>query len=294
LSNNGHIDFFNYYDKQAAIIELVFGEYDGWGLCIELASSGDQKPMLLALAYSHHSSENGIDILHISALDSISPSDAELKYPGPIIEYGYPRGEAMQVTLASGINAIIRENDAEAAQVLVEREFLLLQYYVDTQYWREAWIRYYRLIYRDSYDRIKNPAIAIVRNLGGLDAVNDDAKRAFAQKALGYVQEFSYERDFTGSDFVNLVSAVIEKRGDCDSRSMLWAIMLSLADIRSAMMVSPYFSHAMGLADIAGDGARFEHLGTQWLVAETTAKIDIGLIDQEQSDPNYWLGIVFE
>jgi hypothetical protein len=210
------------------------------------------------------------------------------------MEYSFPRGGIKPVILPGGIHAIIRENDAEAAQVLIEREFQILQYYANSPYWQEAWIRYYRFIFRDSYDRILNPVFALVRNWGGHNANTDEAKRAFAQTALTYVQGFIYERDLSGSDFINLVTAVVEGRGDCDSRAMLWAIILSGADIRSAMMVSRQYGHAMGLADIAGNGARFEHFGTRWLVAETTANVDIGLIAQDQSDPQHWLGISFE
>jgi hypothetical protein len=75
---------------------------------------------------------------------------------------------------------------------------------------------------------------------------------------------------------------------------MLWAIILSGANIRSAMMVSPHYSHAMGLADIAGTGARFDLYERKWLVAETTDKVNIGLIAQDVSDPQHWFGILFE
>jgi hypothetical protein len=293
LSNRGDVDFFDYHGKQAAIIELNFGDSSGWALCVELAAAGtSMPPMLLALGYGPE--DSGLDLLHISALDSISPSAAERYYPGPIIEYSYPRGEMKPVTLAGGINAVIRENDAEAAQVLIEREFIILQYYAETSYWMEAWARYYRLIYRDSYDRVINPVFALVRSWGGYNIIGDEEKREFAKTALTYLQSFQYERNFDGSDFLNLVSSVTENRGDCDSRAMLWAIILSHAEIRSAMMVSPQHSHAMGLADIAGAGARFEYLDIRWLVAETTANIDIGLIAQEQSDPQHWFGIIFD
>jgi hypothetical protein len=59
-------------------------------------------------------------------------------------------------------------------------------------------------------------------------------------------------------------------------------------------MVSYYYGHAMGLADITGAGAHFESHGIQWLVAETTANIDIGLIALDQSDPQYWFAVIFE
>jgi hypothetical protein len=189
---------------------------------------------------------------------------------------------------------MVHENDAEAAQFLIEREFMILEAYYNTPFVEQASIRYYRSIYRDSYDRIADAVSVVARNLGGHLAVTDEQKRAFAQSALTLVQGFKYERDFSGSDFVNLVSAITEGRGDCDSRAVLFALILANANIRSAMMVSYHHSHAIGLADVAGMGARFESGGTRWLVAETTAPVDIGLIDQTQSDPNHWFAVLFE
>jgi hypothetical protein len=97
-----------------------------------------------------------------------------------------------------------------------------------------------------------------------------------------------------GSDFVNLVSAATEGRGDCDSRALLLAILLEQANIPGAIMVSREYSHAMGLADIAGPGARFSAGGKRWLVAETTAAVKIGLIGKGSADPAKWLGVIFE
>ena len=295
IGNRGDVDFFRYRNRQAAIIKLTFGSYDGWGLCVELDGSGTARPpMLLALAYGPGDIRE-LELFHISALDSIAPSLAERRYPGPVIEYSYPRGRARSVTLADGaITAMVLENDAEAAQVLIEREFQILQYYANAENWQEAWMRYYRFIYRDSFDRLASAVSALVRNFGGYPADSDEARRAFAQRALTFVQGFRYERDLSGSDFLNLVTTVTEGRGDCDSLAILWAIILANANIRSAFMVSRQYSHAMGLADIAGTGARFELSGIRWLVAETTANVDIGLIAQDVSDPQHWLGVVFE
>jgi hypothetical protein len=294
LSNKGESDFFRYNNKEAAILELKFGNLSGLGICVELAASSGKTPLLVALAYGP-ANKTALNVFHLSALDSIVPSDAEQLYPGPIIDYSYPRGAQKNTALgSSGVSAMIRENDAEAAQVLVEREFVVLTTYVNTPMWKEAWIRYYRMIYRDSYDRVSDAAAALVSSWGGNAIGNDEAKIAFAQKALTFVQGFKYERNPETSDFLNLVSAVTEGRGDCDSRAMLWAIFLSNANIRSAMMVSPHYSHAMGLADISGVGARFDAYQTKWLVAETTDKVKIGLIAKDVSDPQHWFGILFE
>jgi hypothetical protein len=294
IGNNGEIDFYQYNKRQAAIMKLNFNNNDGWGLVVELDAAGGQKPLLLALAYGSAGAKE-LELFHVSALDSVCPSKAERSYPGPVIEYSYPRGEQKGVSLAGGsLNVMIRENDAEASQVLIEREFQILQNYINTQLLQAAWRRYYRFIYRDSYDRIANVASIIVRSWGGPPSSGNAEKRAFAQRALTLVQGYKYERDFSGSDFLNLVTAVTENRGDCDVRAMIFAIILSKADIRAAMMVSHQHGHAMGLVEIEGNGARFESYGTQWLVAETTANVDIGLIAQDQSDSGHWLGIIFD
>jgi len=300
LSNKGDVDFFEYAGRLASVITLSFGEFSGWGLAVELNSNTDTKPIMLALAYYPAANARGgeLDLFCLSALDSICPSEGARRYPGPIMEYSYPRGEAKKTPLViSGLTAMIHENDAEASQVLIEREFAIFNSYLNTPFLQDACIRYYRFIYRDSYSRISDAVSAIARNfaVGASGAkMTDDQKRLFAQKTLTFVQGFSYERDLSGSDFLNLVTAITQGRGDCDSRAMLFALILAKADIGSALMLSHHYSHAMGLANVTGNGARFEALGTKWLVAETTAKIDIGLIDQELSDTSRWYAVVFE
>jgi hypothetical protein len=289
LGNTGDTAFFEYGDKAAAMMELSFGGYAGWGLCVELGKGPNgNTPLMAALAYAPVE-KKGMDLYHLSALDSLAPSSPERRLPGPVMEFSYPRGGRKGAAIAgTALRVTIRENDAEAAQALVDREFALLVHYQNAQNWQDAWIRFYRAIYRDSRDRVADAVSLLVQNWNrGLD------KRAFAEKALAWVQGFVYERNLSGSDFVNLVSALTEGRGDCDSRAMLWALILTEADMPAAMMVSRDYSHAMGLANIAGSGARFEAGGIKWLVAETTKKVGIGLISQDMSDPSHWIGILF-
>jgi hypothetical protein len=301
LGSKGEIDYFKYHEKQTAVLELKFGgDKSGWGLCFELAETKGRRPpllaaplrttpFLLALAYGP-AAKTDLNLFHFSALDSIAPSDAEKLYPGPITEYSYPRTGQIIIPVAdSGVTAAVYKNDAEASQVFIEREYEILTTYMKTPALKKAWLRYYRAIYRDSYARVENIALALIKKWG-----RGATDRAFAQKALAFVQGFKYERNQEGSDFLNLVSAAAAGSGDCDSRVILWAIILKYAGIRAAMMVSPQFSHAMGLADIAGAGARFEAYKTKWLVAETTSNVDIGLIDKEQADPKNWFGVLFE
>jgi hypothetical protein len=333
LGSRGDVSYFEYGNKLAALMELRFSDpesgnsgnrnpgrnsgapLEGWALCVELGRGDHENagsrgaaadsPLLLALAYGPPG-KTELPFLHLSALDSIAPSEMERRLPGPITAFSYPRGEQRKRRLAGfAFEALSGEHDAEAAQALVDREYAILRRYLFSEQWREAWIRFYRVIYRDSWERLADAAFQLERHWNAMTPAGGgeeagpplqpgEENRSFAGKALGWVQSFAYERDLLGSDFVNLVSAAFEGRGDCDSRALLWAIVLSQANIPAAMMVSREYSHAMGLADLEGPGARFEEAGKKWLVAETTAPVGPGLIAQDLSATEAWFGVFFE
>ena len=300
LNSSGEIDPFEYRGKDARLISVNFslagsGQMSGWAICIELAKPGQaagtqQTPLLLALAYGP-AQNAALAALHLSALDSLAPEEADRLAPGPITEYAWPREKRVSTPVFGlDIEALVFEGEEEAAQDLIDREFQVLCLYENSPAWQEAWIRYYRAIFRDSFDRLVNIAFQVERNFN----VPSRENRDFAEQVLKWVQTFEYERVTTGSDFINLVSTATEGRGDCDNLSMLWAIIMIHADIPASMMVSRYYSHAMGLADLPGAGARFEVEGQRFLVAETTADVSIGLIGETVSEVDYWLGIPFD
>jgi hypothetical protein len=297
LRSSGEINDFKYRDRKAVLLELDFpgqnSRLSGWGLCLELETRGTGTPLLLALAYGE-AGKAELQTLHLSALDSLAPAEGDRRSPGPITEFTYPRGKRVRVSPAGlDLEAFAREHDQEGAQALVEREFEVLKRSADAPQWKTAWTRFYRAIYRDSFSRLSEIAFALERHWSTKTAPGTSSWD-LAGKALEWVQNFTYERDLQGSDFVNLVSAAIDGRGDCDSRSLLWAIILEQADIPAAIMVSADYGHAMGLVDIEGVGARFEWDGKKWLVAETTASVALGRIGQKVSDPTHWLGIIFQ
>ncbi|GHV74804.1 hypothetical protein AGMMS49940_21060 [Spirochaetia bacterium] len=299
LRNNGEISEFEYRNRKAVLLELDFpapsstSRLSGWGLCVELEGRQNGTPLLLALAYGE-AGKAALQTLHLSALDSLAPSEGDRRAPGPLTEYAYPRGNRIRVSPAGlDLEAFAREHDREGAQALVEREFEVLKRAADSPQWKSAWSRFYRTIYRDSFSRLSELAFALERHWN-IPEMAPGTTWDLAGKALKWVQSFTYERDPSGSDFVNLVSAAIEGRGDCDSRSLLWAIIMEQANIPAAIMVSADYGHAMGLIDIPGPGARFELDGARWLVAETTAAVNLGRIEQKMSDPAHWLGIIFQ
>ncbi|MDR2193683.1 MAG: hypothetical protein LBP19_04345 [Treponema sp.] len=300
LGNGGEIEAFDYRGAGAALARLEFNmggaAYLGWGLCLDRGED-----LLLALAYGP--GEDSQEIFHLSSLDSIAPTPGDRYYWGPVTEYGWPRGELRETPLYnSDVTALIGAGDAEAAQALVDREFYVLRQFEDSPLWQDAWRRFYRMILRDSWERLRDPLFQLERKwnagaaLGGGKAGEDSpglSDRELAAGALSYVQGFRYERDLMGSDFVNLVSAVTEGRGDCDSRALLWALFLSQAGVDAGIMVSRDYGHAMGIADIAGPGARFPFEGKEYLVAETTAAVELGLIGKNVSETAKWMGVNF-
>jgi hypothetical protein len=306
LGSRGDTSFFEYQNKKAAVLELIFSNpggqgrtktLAGWGLCVELGQpvgtgpdGNTPRPLLLALAYGPAEMEE-LMALYLSALDSIIPEEGDRRYPGPITEFSYPRQNRRLMPLAAlNAEAWFYEEDAEASQALVDREFAVLKLALPDAGLKEARKRFYRAIYRDSWDRLADAAFVLERKLNVPPLENRD----LAEQVLRWVQGFKYERDLMGSDFVNLTSAAREGRGDCDSRAMLWALILNQADIPAGIMISPELGHAAGLADLPGSGARFETDGKKWLVAETTAKVALGLIAEDYSEISKWTGVLFE
>lgn len=307
ISSSGDMSTFMYHGRQALLMELNFSlngtAQSGWGLCIELGDQGSAThPLLAALAYGDASLQE-LSNFHLSALDSIAPAAGDTFFPGPISEYAYPEQAPKETKLTGlSVSARLSPDAALASKATVDREFAVLSSYGQDSLWKEAWIRFYQMIYRDSFDRLSDVAFAVERSVSQqidekpLSKAQRD--RLFAEQALAWIQGFTYERDLLGSDFVDLISAATEGRGDCDSRAMLWAIILRHNNIPSAIMVSREYSHAMGLVLVEGSGARFTTGSGEaekiWVVAETTAQVPLGLIGRSVADPAKWIPVLFE
>ncbi|MFQ3547196.1 MAG: hypothetical protein SNJ56_02570 [Termitinemataceae bacterium] len=308
LGSSGDISRFQYRQKEAALIELSFSlnrkQQSGWGLCVQLdvVQNSKQPPMMVVLAYG----DADISILHnfhLSILDSVSPSPRDRLAPGPISSFSFPKTTQVQKPIAFTSRTVLLDMDAaEACRATIDREFALLKNYSKDVLWQDAWIRFYRAIYKGSFEPLGPIAFELERYINANQQVGSDSKeqhaRTYAEKLLSWIQNFHYERDLIGTDFVDLITAATEGRGDCDSRALLYAILLQYNNIQSAIMVSREYSHAMGLVLLDGQGARFitEQYGQSrsWLVAETTAQVPLGLIGRSVADPAKWLAVLFE
>lgn len=228
----------------------------------------------------------------LSSLDCFSADRAARRSPGPLSQYLLPWPAAREETrkiVFGGESLVLPFSTEEAEQCagVAGREFRVLEAYGGTEdLWKAAWARCYRMIYRESARRLDRLALELDRRLP------EDPTEA-ARRLLAWVQEWKYERDLEGIDFVDPFSAAHEARGDCDSRAMVMAIVLERRGVDAILMLSRDYSHAMAGVDVPGGGQRFAFGGKNWLVAETTAKVGIGMIAADQSDWKKWLGVSF-
>ncbi len=287
---------------------------------------------LILLAYTTTANFAGSKDFIASAIDGFSISDNFRGRSGPLSTWAKSSiaqtdDSVTQITFGKAALSIPwNKKSAAISQELVEREYRVLAPYGDVPELVEGAVRrFYRMIYRDgahSLDRLslalsqaweigayasgayasgaglslqfppegqgsKNPTATTPRYGAPADP------RGYASAILAWVQGFKYERDPKGSDVVNAISSAMEGRGDCDSRAVLMAILLKSQSIDAAMMVSLVHSHALAAVNAPGVGARFPYLDTKWLVAETTATVDIGRINQKQAGIEDWIGIDF-
>lgn len=229
----------------------------------------------------------------LSAIDSYAPSAADLRRPGPISQFFYPFPAPKRVPTAlyvSGrqfeVGLDVREIDA--SQVVIDRETRVLarNSHVNVPAWR----RFYRMIFRDNYHRL-DPY------LGSIEAGLELGTATPFEKAvavLKWMQGFLYARTGTLADLSSPLLTAATQTGDCDSRTLLYSILLEHMGVSTVLMVSARYSHSMVGVLVPGKGARYEAGGKAYLVAELTANVDIGMIDRSMADPGGWVPVTFD
>lgn len=228
----------------------------------------------------------------LSALDSFSINENALFSPGPVslfYENSFADTAPVAILLDFEGKKIAEKTSAhriEAAEVAAEREANVLSFFKPSD--TDAWSRFYRMIYRDNFSSLVNISEKMGAILAGLPPQEK------ASRLLSWFQGFSYSRSGTLADFSPPLTTLKDKSGDCDSLGLLYIIMLRYLGIDSILMVSSEYSHSMAAVDIPGKGARFSHKNRQYLVAEMTRSVSIGMIDAAMADPAKWLGIEFK
>jgi hypothetical protein len=292
LGSTGDSSAFPYAGREAVLAELSFpidgAPRRGYALFVA-GRDGESDHALLAHAPAARFDAWGEVV--ISALDGFSIDRAARREPGPVSQFllAWPPSRAGRRTVDLPAGAVdLPWSDAEAAQErdVAEREYRVLSLYVGAEeYWNDAWGRFYRMAYRESAARLDGLVDAIARALPADDPTET------ARRVLAWVQGFGYERDPEGIDFVPPLEAAFARRGDCDARAVVMAIVLERLGIDCVLMLSRAYAHAMLAVDVPGGGQRFTFGGRAYLVAETTAPVGLGMIAADQADFSRWVGV---
>lgn len=270
----------------------------GFALSVPLK---EKKTYLVLLCYAPEENYEQCFNFIFSTLNSFCVNEINYKKPGPLITFLYSEKESVEKTVTidnQTVNFNINKTDEEAAQFVVDLEYSVLTLYINNPLVFDAWSRYYRMIYRDNYGRLENffenCNNQVYPNTIKLKPANPDL--SYAQTVLSWVQTFEYRRNnekASDSDFTNLVSAVLGKGCDCDSRSLLVCSLLKSVNLESFILYSPTYSHAMTTVYIDAPGQSFtvtlsDGQTMDFLMGETTAKVTWGLIPKEMADRNQW------
>ncbi|MBE3064859.1 MAG: transglutaminase domain-containing protein, partial [Spirochaetes bacterium] len=299
LGSKGQSSSFVYEGRRAVIAELSFtldgSPRRGYALFISGSASPAGGPAAgggyALLAHAGASRFDSVVDFIMSCLDAFSIDRAARRAPGPVSQFllpwPAPRSDRKTAVLPGGrIELPWSSEEARQELLIVQREYRILTTYLEERtLWIDAWGRFYRMVYRESAARLDSFTAAFARTLPADDPTEG------ARRVLAWVQDFVFERDLSGLDFVPPLVAAFERRGDCDTRAIVMAIILERLGIDSVLMLSREYSHAMLAVDVPGGGQRFPFKGTEYLVAETTAKVGLGMIDSSQADFSKWLGV---
>ncbi|MBP5520032.1 MAG: hypothetical protein J6X84_05585 [Treponema sp.] len=301
LNAQGQTASFNWSEKSCGISNFSMTldtSYTGWAVCAPLLIKNN---FVLLLCYAP-TEKQGCDQFIISTINSLCIDEKYKNTPGIITSYAFPKEGTKNIELNIGgkkITTSIDKSDIEAAKFTVDLEYSVLTLYANHKMWKEAWQRYYRMIYRDNAGRLEKASFDIFNALyASCKAENpNNPDITYAQKLLSWVQNFSYKRaaSKSESDFTSIPEVLCGQGNDCDSRSMLLSILLNSKGIDTAMLISREYSHAVAITQINAPGQKYlmESNKKEYLFGETTAKVTWGMIAQEHADRKKWIPVSF-
>lgn len=301
LNASGETDSFKWNGTVCGISNFSMSlddNYSGWAVSAPVKI---QDYYVILLCYAPES-KKGCEQFIISTINSLSINNEYLNTPGIIASYAFPPEGSESVLLKIGgkeIKTSLDKSDEEAAKFVIDLEYSVLNLYANHKMWKEAWQRYYRMIYRDNAGRLQQTAKNIYDSIYPelKKSKPQDADIKYAQALLSWVQTFGYERAQSKieSDFTSLPASIKGKGSDCDSRSMLVSVLLNYTGIDTAMLISREYSHAVVVTDIPAPGQTFTmENGREYLFGETTARVTWGMLAQDQADRTKWIPVTFD
>lgn len=259
---------------------------------------------LFILLYAHKDLFDSYFSVMYSAINSLCINDDYYYTPGILItsiSEDEPQNPQKYKIKVGDVNIkkrlTINNSDITISQLNTEVEYDLLIKYMNTDDVIEAWKRYYRILYRDNYGRIKPEMEIIISELKEYAQKNnvENVDLFIAQTLLSWTQSFEYKRAMSGSesDFICLPAVLAGAGNDCDSRSFLICALLNYYGINSILLVSPEYAHAMVAIALNEPGQKYNFNGKEYLMGETTAKLTWGTIAAKMQDRTKWFAVSF-
>lgn len=279
-----------YSGRDATISDLRFsaGRVPARGYAVFMRGSGGSTDHAL-LAFAPETSYRAFHDALLSALDSFCPEPGLSSAPGPVGQFASPFPAVRQgsATVTVGGHALKMRTSAdeqEAGQDLVEREARILA--AEKRRFLPAWQRFFRIIYRDNLLRLASIGEQLAVAFGDLEP------RARAEAVLAWIQGFAYARTGTLSDLSSPLRCLAESAGDCDSRALLYVMLLHHMGFDAVLLVSSRYQHSAVGVGVAGPGARITASGRTYVFAEVTDRVALGLVARDQADPGGWIPVV--
>jgi len=297
LKASGDEQEFTWNDRPAWLADVKFTagpvQAHGWAM---VADDGDG--WVTALAYAPEGDyEKASDVL-ISTLNSLALGLDGRKQPGPLSTFfeqtaARPKMDKADIAgLPSPFTMSYNLDRDETIQATTERETRLLTAQIGSQVKDQnaiapGWSRFYRQIYRELYSSLTPLADYWKDQLAQKKVTTE----ALPQTVLSWLQKYKYGRKGGLTDISTPWQTLKDQTGDCDSKSLVYLALMEELGVKGILMVSAPYSHGMAALDLPGPGARFPHDGKNWLVAELTATVNLGMIAQNMADPNQWIGV---
>lgn len=297
LNANFMIDNFSWQGLKTSISDFTMSldkKYAGWSLCVPLEKKDSY---LVMLCYTDEKNKQNCEQFILSSLNSLIINNNI--YEGPIVSYAFPKGQKQEINLQIGKSKIkthIDKNDAEASQFLIDMEFGVFSLYVNHPLWKEAWQRYYRQIYCDSFSRLDKAATDIIVQLKKDCKKTNNIELEIGRELLAWVQSFYYSRNVENkfsSDFSPLPTIFLGAGSDCDSRSMLLCLFAKKMGIESILLISREYKHAIAAVEFDAQGQKYSppESDREFLLGETTADVTWGVIAQDHADRSKWIPV---
>lgn len=297
------IDTFTWRNEPCAIASMEMTlpmnetKYSGWSISVVLP---ENNAILVLVCYADFEIANDCQQFIISTLNSLCIDRGSYYAPGIFTTYAFPSQGTKKITLkinGKEIQTEIDKDDEAASKFVIDCEYAVLSLYANNDKWQDAWVRYYKCIFRDSYSRLRKVSFDINSALIPLAQKEnkDNPNYAMNEMLLDWVQNFSYERqnqDSKKSDFENLPAILCGAGSDCDSRSTLLCVILGNMGIKTSLFISREYSHAIYGVTFDIPGAKINVSGTDYLLCETTAKgVKPGLIASDMNDTEKWIPV---